>query len=473
MYHPAMDGSFGISLDRAGRLSLSEQIADGIRAAIREGRLAPDARLPSWNDLAIQLGVARGTVRSAYERLADGQFIVSAGAAGTRVARRPPATRPEPEPSRGREALGAFQSGPIRPAPFQVGVPAADLFPTALWSRMLAQAARDTASAPVGYPDPRGEAGLRAEIAGYLAVARGFACHPTQVFVTNGYAGAFNIAMRALKLHGAQAWVEDPGYPFARTALAWAGLSAVPVPVDGEGLDVAAGVASGPGARVGVITAGQQAPLGVTLSLERRHALLDWAIEGDRWIIEDDYLGELQLARRAAPALASMDGRRVIHIGTFSKTMSPALRVGYMVVPHDLIGPVAEVVGTLDPAPSPSVQVAIEAYMRDGHYLRHLRRMKRAYAERRDALGAALDSFGVVHEAAALSVLMALPDGTDDVVVAQAAFAEGLSPVPLSPWYGGQATPRSGLLLGVTNVPIEHALSFAERLWRIVQRHAA
>jgi GntR family transcriptional regulator/MocR family aminotransferase len=168
-----------------------------------------------------------------------------------------------------------------------------------------------------------------------------------------------------------------------------------------------------------------------------------------------------------------MDGRRVIHIGTFSKTMSPALRVGYMVVPHDLIEPVAEVVGTLDPAPSPSVQVAIEAYMRDGHYLRHLRRMKRAYAERRDALGAALDSLGVVHEAAALSVLMALPDGTDDVVVAQAAFAEGLSPVPLSPWYGGQATPRSGLLLGVTNVPVEHALSFAERLWRIVQRHAA
>ncbi len=468
-----MDGSFGISLDRAGRLSLSEQIADGIRAAIREGRLAPDARLPSWNDLAIQLGVARGTVRSAYERLADGQFIVAAGAAGTRVARRPPATRPEPESVRGREALGAFPSGPIHPAPFQVGVPAADLFPTALWSRMLAQAARETANAPVGYPDPRGEAKLRAEIAGYLAVARGFACHPSQVFITNGYAGAFNVAMRALKLHGAQAWMEDPGYPFARTALAWAGLIAVPVPVDAEGMDVAAGVACGADARLAVVTAGQQAPLGVTLSLDRRHALLDWAGAGDRWIVEDDYLGELQLARRAAPALASMNGRRVIHIGTFSKTMSPALRVGYMVVPHDLIGPVSEVVGTLDPAPPPSVQVAIEAFMRDGHYLRHLRRMKRAYAERRDALEAALSALGVPHEAGALTVLLALPAAADDVAVARAAFAEGLSPVPLSPWYRGQVTPRSGLLLGVTNVPVEHAAAFAERLWRIVQRHGA
>src|SRR6187402_1024051 len=143
MYHPHMDGSFGISIDRSGRLSLSEQIADGIRAAIREGRLAPGARLPSWNDLAAQLGVARGTVRTAYERLSDGQFIVAAGAAGTRVARRPPAKRPDPEPPRAREALRAFPTGATQPLPFQIGVPAVDLFPTALWSRMLAQAARE------------------------------------------------------------------------------------------------------------------------------------------------------------------------------------------------------------------------------------------------------------------------------------------------------------------------------------------
>ena len=468
-----MDGSFGISLDRAGRLSLSEQIADGIRAAIREGRLAPGARLPSWNDLATQLGVARGTVRSAYERLADGQFIVAAGAAGTRVARRPPALRLEPEAPRTRRAFGAFASGPTLPGPFQVGVPAADLFPAALWSRLLAQAARDAAMMPAGYPDPRGEPKLRAEIAGYLAVARGFACRPSQVFVTNGYAGALGITLRALKLHGAQAWVEDPGYPFARTALAWAGLTCVPVPVDGEGMDVAAGMARAPDARVAMVTPGQQAPLGVTLSLDRRHALLDWAHAGDRWIVEDDYLGELQLARRAAPALASMDARRVVHIGTFSKTISPALRMGFLVVPLDLVDSVTEVVGTLDPAPSPSVQLALEVYMRDGHYLRHLRRMKRAYAERRDALLAALTVLGIDLEPAGLAIHIRLPGGVDDVSVAREALAEYLSPIPMSPWYAGGVESRSGLLLGVTNVPSEHAATFAERLWRIVQRQGA
>ena len=469
MYHPRMDGSFGISIDRSGRLSLSEQIADGIRAAIREGRLAPGARLPSWNDLAAQLGVARGTVRTAYERLADGQFIVAAGAAGTRVARRPPAKRPEPEAPRGRETLRAFPTGATQPAPFQIGVPAADLFPTALWSRMSAQAAREAAGTPAGYPDARGEPKLRAEIAGYLAVARGFACHPSQVFVTNGYAGAFGIAMRALQLHGAQTWVEDPGYPFARTAAAWAGLTCVPVPVDGEGIDVAEGIVRAPDARLALVTPGQQAPLGVTLSLDRRHALLDWAHAGDRWIVEDDYLGELQLGRRAAPALASMDGQRVIHIGTFSKTISPALRVGYLVVPRDLTGAVTQVVGTLDPAPSPAVQLAVEAYMRDGHYLRHLRRMKRAYAERRDALAAALGALGIGHEVAALAIRVHLPEGVDEVSVARAALAEGLSPLPMSPWYATGVSPCAGLLLGVTNVPVEQAASFAERLWRIVQ----
>lgn len=467
MYHPSMDGSFGIQLDRGGRQSLSGQIADGIRAAIRDGRLAPGARLPSWNDLAAQLGVARGTVRAAYERLADGQFVVPSGAAGTRVARRPPATRPATEPVRGQSSLGAFPAGAIRPMPFQVGVPAADLFPATLWSRMLAHAARSIG--PLGYPDARGEPELRAEIAGYLAVARGFACHPAQVFVTHGYAGACSIVLRALKLHGAAAWVEDPGYPFARTALGWAGVTPVPVPVDEEGLVVAEGIRRAPDAAVALVTAGQQAPLGMPLSLERRHALLDWAHSGDRWVIEDDYLGELQLARHAAPALASMDARRVIHIGSFSKTMAPALRVGYLVVPHDLIGAIGEVVGTLDPAPPPILQHALTAFMHDGHYLRHLRRMKRAYAERRAALSNALQRLGVPHDATGLSVIARLPDGVDDLTVVQAALEVDLSPVPLSPWYSGDVS-RHGLILGVTNVPAERAAGYVERLWDIVRR---
>lgn len=446
-----MDGSFGIRIDRSAGHSLAEQIADGIREAIHDGRLAPGARLPSWNDLAVQLGVARGTVRQAYERLADGQFVMAAGAAGTRVAKRPPASRPVPEPAKGRESFGPFPAGATRPLPFQLGVPAADLFPAAVWSRKLTQAARKAIDVPTGYPDASGEPGLRAEIAAYLAVARGLACRPAQVFVTHGYSGAFSIAMRILRAQGQRAWVEDPGYPFAHTALAWSGVDAVGVPVDDDGLDVAAGIARAADALFALVTPGQQAPLGHTLSLERRHALLDWAATG-RWIVEDDFLGELQLVRRAAPALASLDGRRVLHIGSFSKTMSPSLRIGFLVVPEELTAAATQVAGTLDPAPPPVVQNALESFLHEGHYLRHLRRMKRAYAERRDALLAALALHGLDGQAGGLAIRLELPPGTDDVALARAIFSSGLSPVPLSPWYVADGMRQPGLLLGVTNV---------------------
>ncbi|WP_291782900.1 PLP-dependent aminotransferase family protein [Luteibacter sp.] len=464
-----MDGSFGISIDRGGRLSLSEQIADGIRAAIREGRLPPGARLPSWNDLATQLGVARGTVRSAYESLADGQFVIAAGAAGTRVAKRPPTSRIVPEPAKGKESFGPFPGGATSPLPFQLGVPATDLFPAALWSRKLAQAARDAIAVPTGYPDAAGEPGLRAEIAGYLAVARGLACRPAQVFVTQGYAGAFSLVMRMIRAHGSKAWVEDPGYPFARTALGWSGVEAVGVPVDRDGLDVAAGIAKAPDVAFALVTAGQQAPLGHTMSLERRHALLDWAA-GRRWIVEDDFLGELQLVRRAAPALASMDARRVLHIGSFSKTMSPSLRMGFLVVPMDLVDAATQVAGTLEPAPPPVVQMALESFLHEGHYLRHLRRMKRAYAERREAVMGALAARSFACEASGLSVRLPLADGVDDGALAREAMAVGLSPVPLSPWFVSDAMRCSGLLLGVTNVPVDRATAHVNALLDVLAR---
>lgn len=465
---PGMDDPLDVRIDRSAPRALSAQIADGIRVAIREGRLAPGARLPSWNDLAAQLGVARGTVRMAYEELADGQFVVPSGAAGTRVARRVPASRPEPEPIEARAAFGSYPLGRSSALPFQVGVPAADLFPAALWSRLWGHAARDVAATPADYPDPRGEPGLRADIAGYLAVARGFACHPSQVFITHGYAGALSAVLRVLDAHGASAWFEEPGYPFSRTALGWAGVRAVPVPVDAQGLDVAAGRALAPGATLALVTPGQQAPTGAPLSLERRLALLEWVHEGDRWIIEDDYLGELQLTRRAAPALASMDAQRVIHIGTFSKTIAPGLRLGYLVVPPALVAALQEVVGTLAPAPAPVVQRAVAAFLHDGHYLRHLRRMKRAYASRRDAIGAALSRLGLAFESGGLALCLPLPADIDDVALSRAAHAAELAPVPLSPWFA-QPGGRPGLLLGVTNVPEAQAGMLVDRLAAVIR----
>lgn len=460
-----MTQPWSIALDRAAGRSLTVQIADSIRAAIQDGRLAAGARLPSWRDLAAQLGVARGTVRAAYERLEDEQLIIGQGAAGTRIAARSAkageavAIDSPPLPAFYRD----FESAPL---PFQMGVPAQDAFPFTQWSRLLARAARSAAAAPVGYPDPRGSPRLRHEIAAYLALARGIVCSPGQVIVTAGFAGALNLAVRALALEGSEAWSEEPGFPLTRMALRLAGISPRPVPVDAEGLDVAAGVRRWPKAALAVVTPGQQAPLGVTLSLSRRLALLEWARETGAWIIEDDYLGELQLKGHAAPALASLDrAGRVLHAGTFSKTITPGLRLGFLVVPPALAEHFGTVAACLAPASAGVTQRAVADFLAEGHFLRHLRRMKRLYAARREALLTAMREIapaGCTVLAGGLAVRLELPEGTDDIDIAARAVMRGLQPVPLSPWRVEQLRP--GLLLGVTNVPPERARACCGRL---------
>jgi GntR family transcriptional regulator/MocR family aminotransferase len=451
LYHRRMATPFPLDLDRGARLSLAEQIRTGIEAAIQGGVLQPGARLPSWGDLAAQLGVARGTVRLAYERLSDRQLVVASGSAGTHVADHPPAARPPAAAPDMFPALpGLFNDFGAPPLPFQMGVPAQDAFPFKLWSRIMVRAARTAAAAPVSYPDPRGEPALRQEIAGSLALARGIACTPGQVFITNGYTGALGLMLRVLGVEGRSAWFEEPGYPIARAALGLARVTPIPVRVDAEGLVVADGMATAPDAALAVVTPGQQAPLGMTLSLARRRALLDWAEAAGAWVIEDDYLGELQITGRAAPALIAIDrAGRVIHIGTFSKTISPALRLGFVVVPPGLVTQTADVAACLAPAAGATVQHAVAAFMRDGHYLRHLRHMKRLYAGRRDAVMARLG--GSIQAVGGLALVRHLPVGTDDVVLAQRAAAAGLAPVPLSPWYAAHGAPQSGLLLSVTN----------------------
>ncbi|HTH39534.1 MAG TPA: PLP-dependent aminotransferase family protein [Rhodocyclaceae bacterium] len=461
--------NIAIHLDRQARQSLVEQIAGEIRNAIAAGRLLPGARLPSWHDLAAQLGVARGTVRAAYERLGDEQLVASAGAAGTYVTARP-APRPIAHQGAPRALPPILQGAGGEPNLFQLGVPAQDAFPAKTWSRLQVQAARQVGAHAVGYPDPCGEAELRREIVASLAIARGIACSPEQVFITAGYAGAFGLALQILQLKGARCWMEDPGYLFARRALELAGLQPVPIPVDEEGLDVATGLALAPDAEVALVTPGQQAPLGVTLSLPRRQALLDWAAQRGAWIIEDDYLGELQLKGRAAPALAALDRTgRVLHIGTFSKTINPALRLGFLVVPEELASRFLESASFLGPAPAPVAQLAVAAFLREGHYLRHLRRMKRIYGERRQQLSTCLTAQGVHHRLAGLSVLRHLPPDCDDAALARMARQQGLYPMPLSPWFARPESAHRGLLLGVTNVPPERAADCCERLDALVR----
>jgi GntR family transcriptional regulator/MocR family aminotransferase len=274
--------------------------------------------------------------------------------------------------------------------------------------------------------------------------------------ITAGFAGALGLVLRALGLAGKSAWFEDPGFPLTRTALSLAGLTVTAVPVDPDGLDVAAGIRLAPDAPLAVVTPGQQAPLGMTMTLARRRALLDWARASGAWIVEDDYLSELQLEGRAAPALAALDdGGRVLHAGTFSKTISPALRLGFLVVPSALVRLFGDVAACLAPAPGAPVQRAVADFLQEGHYLRHLRRMKRLYAGRRAALLRCLHEEArgalTVQATAGMAVVARLRDGVSDVDVAARALQAGMAPVPLSPWHVHMPQ-SSGLLLGVTNV---------------------
>jgi GntR family transcriptional regulator / MocR family aminotransferase len=470
-----MTKPLNLQLDRSAKTSLTEQIRKGITAAIESGVLAAGARLPSWLDLAAQLGVARGTVRSAYEKLSAAQLIVASRATGTRVADRLSViVRQEEAPDPG-SFMAMYQELTAGPAVFQMGVPAQGAIPAKLFARIRSSAVRAELSAPAIYPDPRGELELRREITAYLAIARGIECLPSQIIITGGFSSGLGLALHVLGLEGRKAWVENPGFPFTRRGLELAGLSLAPIPVDADGMDVDYGLNHEPDAALVVVTPGQQAPLGFTLSLARRLRLLDWAAQQGAWVVEDDYLSELQLKGRATPALASLDrAGRVIHIGSFSKTLMPALRLGFLVAPLALASRFAEVAACLAPAPGPAVQLATAAFMRDGHYMRHLRRTKRVYATQSDLLLKCLRprAKNVVKDIAiaGLAVLLRLPDGAPDLTIARETLAFGLAPTPLSLWYASTASARSGLLLGIATSPQKRNEASCDRLIQIIER---
>jgi GntR family transcriptional regulator/MocR family aminotransferase len=250
-------------------------------------------------------------------------------------------------------------------------------------------------------------------------------------------------------------------------------MKAVPVPVDAEGLRVDTGIATAPDAAFAIVTPGQQAPTGVQLSLERRRSLLAWAAREDGWIIEDDYLGGLQLSGRAAPALAADDpGGRVIYIGTFSKTLSPVLGLGFVVAPLSLAERFGEVAAYLNPAPNSTTQLALAGFLGGGHFLRHLRHMKQLYRERRDALHRRIGPDLGIEAFAALGLVARLPKGMDDVALARRAVEKGVAPCPLSLWYSNPAEARSGLILSVTNLKPNRLDRACETLVELIAEEA-
>jgi len=400
-------------------------------------------------------------------------MIESHRARGTRVAPRLRATSTRPEAPKPGPFMRAYHEMHAGPAIFQLGTPAFEGLPDQLFTRARSSNLLKTGClSSLLYPDPRGELELRREIASYLSIARNFHCFPEQVFVTSGYASGLGLALRVLGLEGEKVWMEEPGFMVTRKGLELARLNLVPVPVDADGLDVGYGIVNAADAALAVVTPGQQAPLGSTLSLRRRLQLLEWAVSSQAWIIEDDYLSELQLEGRPAPALASLDeGQRVIHIGSFSKTISPGLRLGFIVAPSSLANAFAEVAATLAPAPSPVVQLATARFMADGHYVRRVRRLKRLYSAQRDALCEELRRRDAEWIGAGLAVLLRLPDGAPDERIVRDLMTAGMAPSPLSVWFATPSRTLRGLLLGVATAPEARVASSCRRLFEIIERY--
>jgi GntR family transcriptional regulator/MocR family aminotransferase len=453
-----------ITLDPGAPGPLYLQIASRLRAAIAAGALAAGARLPSARTLSAQLGVARGTVDAAYDLLAGEGAVRTKGAAGTIISELVSRTANAPA----QRSLGLARARPAphaAPLPFQRGLPALDAFPRKLWASLSAKAARAVTEPDLAYPDVQGSLGLREEIVAYLGLARGVTCAPLQVLITTGYQGALTLVRQALLRPGEPVWVEDPGHPQAFQSLEIGGAALVPVPIDNEGLRVSAGIAAAPRARLAVVTPTHQSPMGVTLSLPRRLSLLAWAEEARAYVLEDDYDAEFQYNGPAPPALKSLDrGDRVLFAGSFSKTLFPGLRLGYLIVPDALIETMTRAARLITRGPPLLEQNVTESFMAGGHFARHVKRMRGLYARRRAALADALTHHFVVEPAGGgMHLLIRLPDGVDDSEATRRALAAGLAPTALSSLSIAHVSGQ-GLLLGFTNVAEEEAKTVVARL---------
>lgn len=356
-------------------------------------------------------------------------------------------------------------------------IPAVDAFPGQIWARLSAEVWRGGAPSLLGYGDPAGYRPLRQAIAAYLGAMRGIACTAEQVIVTSGSQQAISLAAQLLADAGDAAWVEDPAYVAGRNALSVAGLRTVPVPVDMEGLDVAAGEASAAHARLALVTPSHQYPLGAVMSLRRRFALLAWAERANAWVIEDDYDGEFRYSGRPLLPLAALDAgqERVIYVGTFSKVLAPGLRLGYVVLPVRLVGAFTAARALADrQSPGPD-QAILAEFIARGYLARHIRAMRVLYRARRDALADAVarHADGLLDMALPECGLHALGLFSDssvmDTEIYGRALRLGLQTPPLSAYYS-PGHPRSGLLLGFASTPEEQIAPAVRRLVTLFRR---
>jgi GntR family transcriptional regulator/MocR family aminotransferase len=428
-----------VELHRRGDLPLYEQLERTLRAAIRDGRLQAGTRLPSSRGLAAELGISRGVVTSAYDQLVAEGYLETRQGAPVRVARgvRAQPSRP-PTPS----LLPKFAYD------FSPGLPDLAGFPRDRWLRSVRRAWRETALDAVGYADPRGVPELREALADYLGRVRGAAPDPEHLLVCTGFRQGLALTCRWLQASGIEhVALEDPGWHAQRLIVEDAGLAVTPIPVDRDGLDVAALDSSG--AEAVVVTPAHQFPTGVVLGARRRAALIEWAERGDRLIIEDDC--DAELCRGRVGALQGLAPDRVLYIGSASKRLTPGMRLGWMLTPSWLSWALISAKAIEDAGSEISGQLALADFIARGELERHLRRMRLRYAQRRDALLSALArQLPQWRPSAArdgLYLLVALPGEVDEpaLLTAAARHGVGIEGVSLHS-YTGDSPP--GLVLG-------------------------
>jgi GntR family transcriptional regulator/MocR family aminotransferase len=486
MQRPVRDAQVpSITLD-AGSGPLYQQIYDGYRVAILEGRLRPGQRVPSTRVLALQLGISRLPVLTAFEQLLHEGYIEGRAGSGTYVAssildpieaagssRRPEPTARKSRPSRAeRDVAGRDVELPHQPTDsgaFRVSLPALDHFPNKTWARLVSRHARRMPVELMAYGDPAGHLPLRHAIADYLRTARAVACDASQILIVSGSQMALQLCARVLLKPGDAFCFEDPGYPGARNALGATGAVVRTVPMDDEGLVVRSMDAGKQAARLAYVTPSHQYPLGVSMNVTRRLELLEWARRHQSWIVEDDYDSEYRFASRPLGALQGMDqASRVIYIGTFSKVLFPALRIGYVVAPAALVDDFVEQRRSLDLFSATLYQLALTDFLREGHFARHIRRMRAIYLKRRDALVEEIrrqlgDTLTIVNADEGMHLTVWLPAHIDDREVVRRAAMRGISAIALSTCYAGKAA-KPGLVLGFGGTPEEAVGLAVDRL---------
>lgn len=476
---------------KPAQCSIKDWIYSEIRSAILRGRLKPKVRLPTTRDFAKHYAVSRSMVVLGYEQLVAEGYITSHIGKGTFVSAKLPDSLDNALTPQNRAVVSAkgrlsqlgqvlaespFFYGAAEPAPvpFKPNQPDFEHFPLNIWNRIAAKRANALRPRKMGYADPAGYHPLRASIAEHLRYTQRIDCTPAQVVITNSAQQTLDLCARLLFDPGDMVWMEDPGYPGAKTLFAAVGAKVLAVPIDSNGMDFEAAIQKSPHAKLAYVTSAHQAPIGLALSLERRIALLEWAENHQATILEDDYDGEFRFHGTPMAPIKSLDSTdRVIYLGTFSKLLFPSIRLAYAVVPKWLQQPFASAMSLTCRHVGLETQAVLSEFIAKGHYARHLRRMTMIYRERSETFMTACNNqlkglLDVCPISTGLDACAYLPKGFDDTEVAKRLKQGGIEVRPLS-FYGIEREPPSGLVLGFSAFTPEQIVNGVSRIGEILR----